>query len=273
MQKQQNIVFTEQNLTGNVNTELSDYRVVYNPHSTQHTHDCAEFGICLSGNGFFQIGERVFPFFQNTVSYIPPHVPHIAQNPPGHPSQWIFLFADPNQFGTIAPPQEGGVIWEKDASELLLMIIKTRRDPHNDAAYYRALVDAFFSCIHAHQPSFLSNCDPYAFHKIAPTIQYITANFAEKFDISHLANLCQMSTSLFNQLFRKATGVTPMAYVHSLRIAESETLLLSHDLSITEIAYRIGYSSQSSFYRQFFKKHRMSPHEYRNLHCDYAHSI
>lgn len=271
MQKQQNFVFTEQNLAGNVNTELSEYKVMHNPRGTLHAHDCAEFGICLSGNGFFQIGERVFPFFQNTVSYIPPYVPHIAQNPPEHPSQWIFLFADPNQFGAIAPPEDGCVIWEKDASELLLMIIKTRRDPYNDAVYYRALMDAFFSCIHVHKSSFLSNCDPYAFHKISPSIQYITTNFADKFNVSYLANLCQMSTSLFNQLFRKATGVTPMAYVHSLRIAESETLLLSHDLSITEIAYRIGYSSQSSFYRQFLKKNHLSPLEYRILHCGNAH--
>ena len=27
-----------------------------------HTHDSAEFGICLEGNGVFMIGGRIFPF-------------------------------------------------------------------------------------------------------------------------------------------------------------------------------------------------------------------
>ena len=60
-----------------------------------------------------------------------------------------------------------------------------------------------------------------------------------------------------------------MDYIHTLRISMAETLLHSPDLSITDIAYRVGYSSQSSLYRQFVKKHHISPFEYQNTHCSF----
>ena len=36
-----------------------------------HTHDSAEFGICLEGNGVFMIGGRIFPFRGGDCTFIP----------------------------------------------------------------------------------------------------------------------------------------------------------------------------------------------------------
>ncbi len=266
MQKQQNIknvIFTDQKLSGELNTQLSKFRLVHHNHGALHTHDCAEFGICLSGNGIFSVSDKTYPFFNGVVSYIPPNVPHIGQNPANKESEWIFLFADPKCFGSVAPPEDGIIIWNEDAVSLLFMIINAQKSNQDKGVYYRSLLDSFFVCISSHASFPLPDCNPYIFHKICPAIQYISEKYIEKIRVKDLADLCYMSVSNFSQSFIKAIGITPMDYMHSLRISMAETLLHSPDLSITEIAYRIGYSNQSSFYRQFVKKHQISPFEYQ----------
>ncbi len=269
MQKPQNekkIVFTQQHLSGELNTELSKFRVRHHTHGALHTHDCAEFGICLSGNGVFYIRDKTYPFFKGIVSYIPPHVPHIAQNPVHMESEWIFLFADPENFGSVRPPEEGIVLWDQDATSLLFMIVRAQENNHDGGQYYRALLDSFFVCIRSPGSLPLPDCNPFIFHKICPAVQYIAQKYTEKIRIKDLADLCHMSVSHFSQSFVGAVGTTPMEYIHSLRISLAETLLHSPNLSVTEIAYRVGYSSQSSLYRQFVKKHHISPLAYQSTH-------
>ena len=200
MQKQQKNkrnIFTEQKLSGALSTQVSKFRVTHHTHGALHTHDCAEFGICLSGNGVFYVKDKTYPFFKGVVSYIPPNVPHIGQSPANMGSEWIFLFADPKYFGSIRPPEDGVILWNQDAASLLLMIFHAQENCRDNGAYYRALLDAFFVCISSLGSFLLSDCDPYFFHKIYPAIQYIADNFAEKISVKKLADLCHMSVSYF----------------------------------------------------------------------------
>ena len=59
-----------------------------------HTHDSAEFGICLEGNGVFMIGGRIFPFRGGDCTFIPAWLPHLAQSAAHTVSRWYWLSLD-----------------------------------------------------------------------------------------------------------------------------------------------------------------------------------
>lgn len=96
-----------------------------------------------------------------------------------------------------------------------------------------------------------------------PAIEYIENNYNHDFSISTLAELCHCSESGFFKLFKKSTGVTPIAYKHNIMIQNAIELLSHTTLPIEEISTRIGFSSSNHFRTIFSKMTGKTPKELR----------
>lgn len=81
--------------------------------------------------------------------------------------------------------------------------------------------------------------------------------------MSELAKSAGMSQRNFTRRFRVATDMTPVEYLQSQRIELSRDLLQNSNLSISEIAYRVGYIDVSYFTQLFKNKTSMTPKVYR----------
>jgi len=81
--------------------------------------------------------------------------------------------------------------------------------------------------------------------------------------IEALANLMGMSQRSFNRRFRDATNLSPLKYLQSQRLDQARDLLQSTNLSISEIAYRVGYIDVSYFTKLFRRYSSATPKEYR----------
>ena len=60
-------------------------------------------------------------------------------------------------------------------------------------------------------------------------------HLSENFSIENLAELLGVSSSYFNRLFVKETGLTPLGYLNHLRIAHAALLLSDTILSVDEV--------------------------------------
>lgn len=78
-----------------------------------------------------------------------------------------------------------------------------------------------------------------------------------------LAQQFGMSTRNFTRRFKEATGKTPLHYIQDMRISTASDLLQSSNLSIGDIADKVGYNDASHFTQLFRKKLQLSPREYR----------
>lgn len=96
-----------------------------------------------------------------------------------------------------------------------------------------------------------------------PAIEYIENNYNQNFSISTLAELCHCSESGFFKLFKKSTGVTPIAYKHNIMIQNALDLLSHTTLSIEEISAQTGFSSSNHFRTVFIKLTGKTPKEFR----------
>ncbi len=89
--------------------------------------------------------------------------------------------------------------------------------------------------------------------------RFIDAEAAEKIDLGALARLAGMPLAAFSRTFKTATGKTPYQYVLTRRIAMARSMLSTTRLSLAEIAYQCGFSSQSHMTDVFKTKVGVSP--------------
>ena len=100
-------------------------------------------------------------------------------------------------------------------------------------------------------------------HKtIEQTLEYINNNLSADLTLERLASAANFNAIYFHKLFKASTGKTLHEYVEDQRIKKSINLLISTDMTLTEIAYECGFSSQSYFSYAFKKKIGSAPREY-----------
>ena len=72
-----------------------------------------------------------------------------------------------------------------------------------------------------------------------------------------------MNKYYLSHVFKREYGISPINYMISRRIDESKYLLAETDLSMSQIAQLLGFSSLSYFSQVFRKTNGISPMEYR----------
>lgn len=92
----------------------------------------------------------------------------------------------------------------------------------------------------------------------------MTFNYTDNLTIQELATIANLSPSRFFTVFKKETGITPIEYKNRICIRNAEKMLLISDLSIEEIAEKLGFNSSSYFRRTFKAYTGKSPREYKN---------
>ncbi|MGC6584286.1 helix-turn-helix domain-containing protein [Paenibacillus sp. Dod16] len=97
----------------------------------------------------------------------------------------------------------------------------------------------------------------------ADTIKsYLLEHYREPIEIDRLAKLIHRSPSYAAALFKEVYGLSPIRYMHQLRVLEACSLLLHSDMTIAHIAHYLGYYDTSYFYRMFKKHTGLSPSDY-----------
>lgn len=76
---------------------------------------------------------------------------------------------------------------------------------------------------------------------------FIDKHLAHPLQVGDLARIANLSVARLHARFLDETGKTPMERVRQRRLQRAEALLHDTQLSVGEIAARVGYSSQSAF--------------------------
>lgn len=100
---------------------------------------------------------------------------------------------------------------------------------------------------------------------IKETIIYMQQHLMEKLTVEDMAMKNRLSTSHFSNLFRKATGMSPLDYFIHLKMQKACVMLSSSEIKIKDIAVEIGYDDPFHFSRLFKKNMQVSPNHYRML--------
>ncbi|MBQ0138439.1 MAG: helix-turn-helix domain-containing protein [Kurthia sp.] len=94
-------------------------------------------------------------------------------------------------------------------------------------------------------------------------VEYIEQNYQNKINVTKIAELFKLERRRLAYLFERHTGLAPNTYITEYRISKAKELLERADLSIAEVAERVGYEDCFYFSRVFKKITGLAPSTYR----------
>lgn len=145
-----------------------------------------------------------------------------------------------------AEVETGGI-----GSDLLLESLKTTLTIHLLRHY----------CSMQPRPAYYS--DGLAPAKLRQVTDYMSEHLHRDLKLSEMAAIAQISLYHFLRLFKQSTTLTPHQYILQRRLEKAKSLLQQRELSIAEIAIRVGFSDQSHFTRYFKRVFGVTPHQWR----------
>jgi len=91
-----------------------------------------------------------------------------------------------------------------------------------------------------------------------------TGSENELINVAQLADKLNISPQYLSDMLRQHTGQTALQHIHDKVIEKAKELLTTTDLSVSEIAYQLGFEYSQSFSKLFKSKTNFSPLEFRH---------
>ena len=239
-------------------------------HSIPHTHSYTELFYIIGGDGQFQIDEKLFPVHSNQLVVVNPNIIHTEVSYEAHPLEYIVLGiegveltipgSDEARYCIYSFPENNDVL---TCMQQVLQEMQACRPEYQTAclAYMDIiLVQLMRNASVSVTPT--SSRFP-ANRQCASVRQYIDQHYKESLTLDMLAEKVSINKFYMAHAFKREYGVSPINYLISCRIREGKKLLSETDLSLSQIATVLGFSSSSYFSQSFRNAEGISPTEYR----------
>ena len=93
--------------------------------------------------------------------------------------------------------------------------------------------------------------------------RFVNRNLKNDITLESLAHEFGYCKNYIIKLFKKELGLTPHEYITLRRIDIAKNLLISSNMSISEIAEECGFGNYVNFYKSFVNHERSTPNEFR----------
>lgn len=248
-----------------------------------HFHNYLEIGYCYYGEGHMMLEGENFEYRGQMFTVIPKSCPHCTRSEQQQISRWEYLFIDVEGFLKEVYKERPGM-QKKLVSRLngrpviascgqypqiaglirnILEEMREKQEFHKESirGYLLALLVELARKSEEGEETLQSGGDE---KRIAVVLDYIAEKFAEDIKVSDLAALCHVSETHFRRIFEKMMNVSPAEYMNMIRIQHACTLLKETRESVETVREKVGFSTASTFNRNFQKMVQMSPRQWRN---------
>ena len=100
--------------------------------------------------------------------------------------------------------------------------------------------------------------------ELGELLNFISLHYMEDITIDDLTAQTHMSKASLQRKMTAFTGLSPMQYIHRIRLNQAALMLQEKKKSVAQIATEVGYNSLSSFNRKFLDYFGMSPTKYKS---------
>ena len=239
-------------------------------HSVPHTHNHMELFYIVGGKGQFLIQDQLYPVNANNLVIINPNVPHTEVSLNAQPLEYIVLGIEGVELASSE--QSNGrfsMLDHFESVEISGCLRNILREMELKSTGYEDVCQAYMEILIIRlmrstalsvpmQPQQIS-----ANRQCAAVKRYIDQHFKETLTLDQLAEEAHMNKFYLSHAFKQEFGVSPINYLISCRIEESKYLLAETDLSISQIAQLLNFSSPSYFSQVFRRTQAVSPVEFR----------
>ena len=239
-------------------------------HSVPHTHNHTELFYIVGGRGQFFIEDQCFPVDVNSLVIINPNVIHTEASLNAQPLEYIVLGIDgielansENSNGQFCMLDHFESVEISSCLRNILREMELKNTGYEDIcqAYMEILIIRLMrstSLAVPAEPQTISGN-----RQCAAVRRHIDVHFKEPLTLEQLAEEAHMNKFYLSHAFKREYGISPINYMITKRIEESKYLLAETDLSLSQVAQMLGFSSPSYFSQVFRRTQNLSPTEYR----------
>lgn len=264
-----------------------------------HFHNYMEFGYCYDGQGELVIADKSFRFEGGQFSVIPPNCPHTTNSDPGTKSRWEYLFVDVDKFLREIYPGRGNAKcrermfrrinscayfrknseYPQMAGDIRKILDITREKKEFYLEEAKGVLISLLVMLARENKDEVQDKDmrpteyAAAVTVVSDALDYINGHYMEPIRIEELADKCHISETHFRRAFSAAMNMAPLEYINMMRIQNACVLLKKTDDTISNIAYKCGFSTLSTFNRNFKQVTGESPMEWRKQPDHYEQQI
>ena len=239
-------------------------------HSEPHTHNHMELFYIVGGKGQFLIDNQLHPVDANNLVIINPNVIHTEVSLNAQPMEYIVLGIESVELMTSENSNGQFCILNCfESVEISSCLRNILREMELQNTGYEDICQAYLEILIIR---LMRNTDisvlttpshPSGNRQCAAIKRYIDLHFKEALTLELLAEEAHMNKYYLSHTFKREYGDSPINYMISRRISESKYLLAETDLSVSQVAQLLGFSSASYFSQVFRKTQSVSPMEYR----------
>ena len=239
--------------------------------SVPHTHACAELFYITGGQGSFLLDGQSFDVGRDDLIIINPFVEHTEKSTGDHPLEYIVVGVDGlelsmgdsnNQPFYVSHFHSANISVRPYLHDLLSEAEKQL--PGHETICQDLLEILILRLVRSSNDSArLVPSDSHVSKESAAVRRYIDNHFKEPLTLDLLAAVVHVNKFHMAHNFTRDYGISPINYLLSLRLRESQQLLQSTHHSMAQIARIVGFSSSCYFSQVFKKATGLSPSEYR----------
>lgn len=239
-------------------------------HSVPHTHNHMELFFIVGGKGQFLIDDQLYPVDINTLVMINPNVTHTEVSLNAQPLEYIVLGIDGIELATSNTSNgQFSILNHYESMEISSCLRNILREMEQKNPGYEDVCQAYMEILIIRLMRTTALAVPAEPQTVSTNRQcaavrrYIDLHFKEPLTLEQLAEEGHMNKFYLSHAFKKEYGLSPINYMISKRIDESKYLLAETDLSMSQIAQLLGFSSLSYFSQVFHRTQDITPKEYR----------
>lgn len=228
--------------------------------TVRHAHDLHQLEYVVQGVLEVETDAGAYVLSQRQAAWIPAGLGHISTIDTRVRSVSIFL-----QPTLLQPTRRGAGIVE--VSPLIRQMISYACRWPIDRRSCDTVADAYFQCFAALLAELLESQHPFSLPttthpQLAAALEY-TRNTLADITIDAAAATAGMSPRSLRRLCDRELQMTWRQYTQQARLMRAAALLTDHELSVLQVATRVGFDSASSFTRAFRGAWGRSPSAYR----------
>lgn len=238
-----------------------------------HFHNYLEIGYCYYGNGEMVFGNEKKEYHDDSLSIIPVNFPHRTQGEKGAVQKWEYLFVD--IVGVLKKFYADNRLFQEqfmrsrmhvpylitgEKYPRLISVVKAILDENREQkAGFKDAVNGYLLVLVQEimrlNGTELMETKMYEFQlgRIRAALEYIEQHYADEIKIKDMAKECHVSESYFRKIFVQCMNTLPLEYVNLVRIQKACELMQGWDRSLEALAWKVGFTSLSTFMRNFKK--------------------
>lgn len=248
-----------------------------------HTHEFPEIGIILSGQGLYHLNDEYVPVSEGDVLFFNPGIGHesVIRAPEDCRMEFFVGFSDVAFNGMrrnhIELKDGGNILHTKGRTRRAIFRICEEMEKENIArrpGRYFMLKSYLVQLLLIIVREQLEQVEPLEGREFEyggkketaeQIADYLDEHYAEKISLDQIAENMYLSPFYISKIFKSEIGESPIHYLIRIRLEKARELLEKKpELSISDVAERVGYEDVYHFSKLFKKTYGVSPSRIKN---------